>query len=88
MTAFRLRVLSPDGPVFDGEVVQLYLRGADGDLAVLAGHIPFVTSVRPGDCRLLLPDESEKTLSVAGGLLTVGKDAVTLLFSSAESTPG
>ncbi len=82
MTAFHLRVLSPDGPAFDGEVLSLSLRGADGDLAVLAGHIPFVTSVRPCDCRLLLPDETEKVISVAGGLLTVGKDAVTLLFSA------
>ena len=39
-------------------------------------------SVRPCDCRLLLPDETEKVIPVAGGLLTVGKDAVTLLFSA------
>lgn len=82
MTAFHLRVMSPDGPAFDGEVFSLSLRGADGDLAVLAGHIPFVTSVRPCDCRLVLPDESEKRIPVASGLLTVGKDTVTLLFSA------
>ena len=43
MNTFPLTVASPDGKLFHGEAVQLTLRGSEGDLAVLAGHIPFIT---------------------------------------------
>ena len=51
MKTFKLIVSSPDGNVFEGEIAQLILRGAGGDLAVMAGHIPFITPVKPGVCR-------------------------------------
>ncbi len=59
MNTFPLTVASPDGNLFHGEAVQLTLRGSEGDLAVLAGHIPFITAVKPGACRILLPDGTE-----------------------------
>ena len=82
MNSYRLIVSTPDGSLFDGEAEALILRAADGDLAVLAGHAPLITAVRPGVCRLLLPDGSEKTGECDGGILTVAKDATTLLSSS------
>lgn len=84
MNTFRLTVSSPDGNLFDGEAGVISLRGADGDLAVMAGHVPFITSVQPGRCKITLPDESEKELTLDGGILTVAAGAVTLLSSSAE----
>jgi len=57
------------------------LRGIEGDLAVMAGHVPFITSVKPCDVKLLLPDGSEKIGHSDGGLLTVAADGVTLLGS-------
>lgn len=47
MNTFRLLISTPDGNVFDGAVVQLCLRGSEGDLAVMAGHIPFMTAYAP-----------------------------------------
>ena len=46
---------------------MLTLRGADGDLAILAGHIPFITSVQPCDCKIELEDGSEKIGHTHGG---------------------
>ena len=46
MNEYHLTVSTPSGTVFDGDAVFLSLRGAGGDLAVMAGHIPFVTTVR------------------------------------------
>ena len=79
MSSFRLIVSSPDGNLFDGEAVMLTLRGVEGDLAIMAGHVPFVTSVAPCVCRITLPDDSVREGTVSGGLLTVSKDSVTLL---------
>ena len=79
MKTFRLIISSPDGYLFDDEVVSISLRGAEGDLAVMAGHIPFITSVKPCDCRIELEDGEMKIGHIQGGLLTVAKDSVTLL---------
>ncbi len=82
MNTFMLTVATPDGNQFQGEVIGLFLRGAEGDLAILAGHIPFITSVQAGQCRLHLPDDDEKSATLDGGLLTVSDKAVTLLSGS------
>ena len=50
MKTFPLIISSPDGDLFRGEVEKLILRGTEGDLAVLAGHVPFVTAIRKGRC--------------------------------------
>ena len=82
MSTFRLIISSPDGNLFDDDVVQIILRGADGDLAVMKGHVPFVTSVKPGKCRIELADGSMKTGDIDSGILTVSDEAVTLLSTS------
>ena len=82
MKTYPLTVSSPDGNLFKGNVEQLILRGSEGDLAVLAGHIPFMTAVQPGRCRIVLEDGTEKAAQTDGGLLSVAGDAVTLLSES------
>ena len=82
MNTFRLIVASPDGNVFDGEAACVSMRGAEGDFAVMAGHIPFITSVKPGECKVELPDGEEKIGTLDSGLLTVANEAVTLLSGS------
>ncbi|MBE6551447.1 MAG: F0F1 ATP synthase subunit epsilon [Ruminococcaceae bacterium] len=79
MNTFRLTVSSPDGNIFDGEVVKLDVRGVEGDLAVMAGHIPFVTYLVKAPCTIFLPDGTKRIANSDGGLLTVGKNAATLL---------
>ncbi len=82
MSTYHLIVSSPDGNVFDGEVSALYVRGVGGDLAVLKGHIPFVTSLKPCICRFTRADGETVSAHTNGGLLTVGQDVVTLLSDS------
>ena len=79
MNSFKLKISTPDGNVFEGEAIKLDVRGLLGDLAVMAGHIPFMTALKPCDCKILLPDGDERVGSVDGGLLSVGNDEVTLL---------
>ena len=82
MNTFKLFITSPDGELFSSEAVRIILRGIEGDLAIMAGHIPFVTTVKPGECRILLDDETEKTGYADGGILTVSSDNVTFLSGS------
>ena len=82
MNTFRLIIASPDGHLFDGEAVKVSMRGTEGDFAIMAGHIPFITSVKSGECKIELSDGAEKIGYSDGGLLTVSKEAVTLLSGS------
>ena len=74
MNTIHLIIASPDGNLFDGKAISLSVRGTDGDLAVLAGHIPFITLVKPCKCRIELPDGNEKTGFTEGGLLSVSDE--------------
>ncbi|MBQ4151314.1 MAG: F0F1 ATP synthase subunit epsilon [Clostridia bacterium] len=82
MKTFRLIVSSPDGNKFDGEAVKLDVRGTEGELAIMAGHIPFVTSLVKSSCTIWESEDEKKTATLDGGLLTVGADSVTLLAGS------
>lgn len=79
MKTFSLKISSPEGDLFQGEAVKLCVRGSEGDLAILSGHIPFVTYVKPCDCRLELEDGTERVGHMESGVLTVGQNAVILL---------
>jgi len=81
MNSYKLKISTPDGNVFEDEVVKFDVRGLEGDLAVMAGHIPFMTALKPCDCKIMLPDGDERVGSVAGGLLSVGTEDVVLLTS-------
>ena len=79
MKAFSLKISSPEGNVFNGEAVKLIVRGTEGELAVMAGHIPFATAVKPSQCKIELPTGEERIGYTEGGLLTVSAESVMLL---------
>ncbi len=84
MSTFHLTVSSPDGNKFDGEVFKFDVRGVEGELAIMAGHIPFITSVIKAPCTVWLNEDKKKTAVSDGGLLTVDTDRVTFISGSFE----
>jgi F-type H+-transporting ATPase subunit epsilon len=81
---FPLIISSPDGDLFRGDAEMLILRGADGDLAILAGHIPFVTAVVKSNCVVETAEGERKEGIIEEGLLTVDAEKVTVLTSGVE----
>ena len=79
MKTYPLIVSSPEGDLFKGDVVKLSVRGSEGELAVMAGHIPFVTYVNPCVCKIELEDGEEKRARLESGVLSVSSDKVILL---------
>ena len=78
---FSLIISSPDGDLYRGEAEEIILRGTEGELAVLAGHVPFVTAVKKGRCVVEQADGSRKTGLIDAGLLTVDREKTTVLTS-------
>ena len=48
MAELHLEFVSPESVLFSGDVDQVDLPGAEGDMGILAGHAPLVTTLRPG----------------------------------------
>lgn len=84
MKDYHLIISTPDGNVFDGEAAMLTLRGSEGDLAILAGHIPFITAVKECEGSVVFSDNTERRAKIGGGILTVNKNVTTLLTSDFE----
>lgn len=82
MNTFRLIISTPDGNFYDAEAVCLSVRGIDGDLAVMAGHVPFITSIKPCDCHIETKDGVSKIGHLNSGLLAVTAESVTLMSSN------
>jgi len=79
---FPLNISSPDGELFRGDAGMLILRGTEGDLAIMAGHVPFVTAVVRSRCVVITDTEERKEGTIEAGLLTVDADKVTVLTSA------
>ena len=84
MKEFKFVISTPDGNLYEGNIVKISLRASEGDLAILANHTPLVTSVKPCRCNMELQDGSVKTFEVERGLLSVSGESVTLMSGSAK----
>lgn len=73
----RLKVLTPDGTVFDGSVEAVYLPGSKGRFEVLPGHAPIITSLTRGVVDWL-PSHPDQAVSVRDGAAIVENDTVTV----------
>ena len=82
MRTFTLKVSSPEGDLFCGNALKLSVRGTEGDLAVMAGHIPFVSYVIPCECRIELENGEEIKGRIESGVLSVSKDKAILLVGA------
>src|SRR5215468_3844900 len=78
MATFHFDLVSPEKLLFSGEVTQVDLPGSEGDLGVLAGHAPVVTTLRPGILTIFGSDEPMPVV-VNGGFAEVGPAGLTVL---------
>ena len=88
MTGFPLKIVTPDGLIFDGQAEKLIVRTNEGDMAVLAKHIDCVAALGMGMATVVDAEGQRKTAACIGGLLSVNNGNVTLVpttFEWAES---
>ena len=88
MSTFPLKIVTPDGLIYDGEATQLIVRTITGDMAVLARHINCVAALGMGRATLLDGTGARRYAACIGGILSVVNGEVTLVpttFEWAES---
>ena len=78
-----VRVLTPEGEVFDGAVEQLSTRTSVGEIGILANHVPVLARLRPTELRLHMPGGDVERWAQAEGWLQVFANRATVLVSEA-----
>ena len=76
-------VVSAEESIFSGEARFVALPGEAGELGIYPRHTPLITRVKPGSVRIQKPDGSEEFIFVAGGILEVQPNKVTVLSDTA-----
>jgi len=79
----NVRVLTPEGEVFEGEVQQLSTRTAVGEIGILANHVPVLARLRPTELRLHMPGGQVQRWAQAEGWLQVFANRATVLVGEA-----
>ena len=79
----NVRVLTPEGELFTGEVEQLSTRTAVGEIGILANHVPVLARLRPTELRLHMPDGQVQRWAQAEGWLQVFANHATVLVGEA-----
>jgi F-type H+-transporting ATPase subunit epsilon len=83
-STIHVSVVSAEEEIFDGEAEFVALPGEMGELGIYPMHTPLITRIRPGAVRIKVPGQAEEEfVFVAGGLLEVQPDEVTVLAETA-----
>ena len=83
MNTFHVDVVSAEESIFSGQARFVALPGESGELGVYPRHTPLITRVKPGSVRIEMADGSEEFVFVAGGIIEVQPDRVTVLSDTA-----
>ena len=83
MTAFPLKIITPDGVQFEGEAQELVVRTTTGDTGILAGHINYVAPLGMGEAAVIVDGEKRRAACI-GGMVSVVDGKVTLLPTTFE----
>lgn len=80
---FKLNIISPERPFFEGEAEFLEFTSTEGELGVYAQHIPLTTILEP--CVMKIHSDGEvKKAAILGGFVEILKDKITVLAEDAQ----
>src|SRR3954447_8898263 len=80
---FDVSLVTPDGPVFQGEARMLIVPGAAGEIGVLARHAPLVATLKAGSTRVHLGGTEVLEFATGPGFFKVETDRALALVDDA-----
>lgn len=84
MQNFTLKLITPAGITYEGQITQASIPTLDGEITILANHMPTMTLLSPGEIRIKTTGR-EHYLSTEGGIAYVSKNFLKVLADTAES---
>ena len=77
-------IVSAESAIFSGLAEMVFAPAVMGEVGVLPGHAPLVTTLKPGEVRVRLPGGEEQSFYVSSGMLEVQPHMVTVLSDTAQ----
>ena len=85
MADLHFELVTPEKLVRSDEVHMVVVPGSEGEFGVMAGHAPFMTTLKDGDLKIYKTAGSgPETIAVSGGFAEVGEQGLIVLAESAE----
>jgi F-type H+-transporting ATPase subunit epsilon len=78
----KLEIVAPLGKIFEGEVSSITLPGSDGEMGVLDGHSPLVTTLKAGVIDIK-KDSGEELVAINWGYADISNDSVNIIVDEA-----
>jgi F-type H+-transporting ATPase subunit epsilon len=75
----NLNVVSAEEELFSGRIESLQITGSEGELGIMPGHAPLLTSLKPGMARIVKFGGEEEVIYLSGGMLEVQPNNITVL---------
>ncbi|MDQ0511227.1 F0F1 ATP synthase subunit epsilon [Ancylobacter amanitiformis] len=82
MATFPFELVSPERLVYSGQVTEVVVPGSEGEFGILAGHAPFVSTLKPG-ILTIKGDGAPRKLFVRGGFAEANPQGLTVLAETA-----
>ena len=83
MSTIRCDIVSAEEEIFHGTVTMVVATGEMGELGIAPRHAPLITRIKAGSVRIEMADGREEFVFVAGGILEVQPQVVTVLADTA-----
>ena len=80
---FHFELVSPERLLVSGDVEQVLVPGAEGDITVLAYHAPLLTTLRPGLLDIGYASGEHRRYFIRGGFAEIGPSGLTVLAETA-----
>ena len=80
----RCEIVSQDRLVWEGDADIVIVPGVSGEMGILPNHAPLLSTLQFGILKVRYKDQ-EEIFSIAGGVVEVQPDVITVLADSAEN---
>jgi F-type H+-transporting ATPase subunit epsilon len=87
MATFHFELVSPEKLIFSGDVNQVDVPGEEGAFGVLAGHAPYIATLKPG-VLTIYGEGAPKAIVVRGGFAEVNPQGLIVLAEQAIAVDG
>lgn len=86
MADLHFELVTPDRQVMSEDVYMVVVPGTEGDSGIMAGHAPYMTTLKNGDISVYRSSGAQpEKIAVTGGFAEVGDKGLTVLAESVDA---
>ena len=77
-----LEIITPDTKIYEGEVKLVQVPGSKGSFQILNNHAPIISTLDPGNVKVIDEDDRTTSFNIRGGVIEVKNNNIMILAES------